>query len=62
MKGLEVSNLEMSNQKGCKSIDTIDVMRISQDLIVKNRTVYKHLTTDTPVQQILDEIISQLIQ
>ena len=62
MKDLEVSNLEMSNQKACKSIDTIDVMRISQELIVKNRTVYKHLAADIPVQQILDEIIPQLIK
>lgn len=61
MKDLEVSNLEMSNQKACKSIDTIDVMRISQELIVKNRTVYKHLAADIPVQQILDELIPQLI-
>lgn len=62
MKDLEVSNLEMSNQKACKSIDTIDVMRISQELILKNRTVYKHLAADIPVQQILDEIIPQLIK
>ena len=61
MKDLEVSNLEMSNQKACKSVDTVDVMRISQELILKNRTVYKHLTADISVQQILDEIIPQLI-
>ena len=48
MKDLEVSNLEMSNQKACKSIDTIDVMRISQELIVKNRTVYKTLLLISP--------------
>ena len=61
MKDLEVSNLEMSNQKACKSVDTVDVMRISQELILKNRTVYKHLAADISVQQILDEIIPQLI-
>ena len=61
MKDLEVSNLETSNQKACKPIDTIDVMRISQELILKNRTAYKHLAADISVQQILDEIIPQLI-
>ena len=52
----------MSNQKSYKSVDTVDVMRISQELILKNRTAYKHLAADIPVQQILDEIIHQLIK
>lgn len=52
----------MSNQKTYKSVDTVDVMRISQELILKNRTAYKHLAADIPVQQILDEIIHQLIK
>ena len=51
----------MENHETYESVDTIDVMRISQELIVKNRTVYKHLAADIPVQQILDEIIPQLI-
>ena len=53
MKG----GLEMSNQKTYESVDTTDVMRISQELILKNRTAYKHLALGIPVQQILDEII-----
>ena len=56
MKGLEVSN-----QKSYKSTDIIDVMRISQELIIKNKIVYRHLAADISVQQILDEIIPQLI-
>lgn len=52
----------MSNQKTYESVDTIDVMRISQELILKNRTAYKHLAADIPVQQILDEIIPGLIK
>ena len=56
MKGLEVSN-----QKSYKSTDIIDVMRISQELIIKNKIVYRHLAADIPVQQILDELIPQLI-
>lgn len=55
-----MKDLEMSNQK-YKSVDTIDVMRISQELILKNRIAYKHLALGIPVQQILDEIIPQLI-
>ena len=51
----------MSIQKTNESVDTIDIMRISQELILKNRTAYKHLAADIPVQQILDEIIPQLI-
>ena len=51
----------MSNQKTYESVDTTDVMRISQELILKNRTAYKHLALGIPVQQILDEIIPQLI-
>lgn len=56
-----MKDLEMSNQKPYKSVDTVDVMRISQELIIKNRTAYKHLATDISPQQILDEIIPQLI-
>ena len=52
----------MSNQKAYESVDTIDVMRISQELIFKNRMTYKHLAADISVQQILDEIIPQLIK
>lgn len=48
----------MSNQKAYEPVDTIDVMRISQELIIKNRTAYKHLAAD----MILDEIIPQLIK
>lgn len=51
----------MSIKKTNESVDSIDIMRISQELILKNRTVYKHLAADIPVQQILDEIIPQLI-
>lgn len=51
----------MSNQRTYESVDTIDVMRISQELILKNRIAYKHLALGIPVQQILDEIIPQLI-
>lgn len=57
-----MKDLEASNQKSYKSVDTVDIMRISQELILKNRTVYKHLAADIPVQQILDEIIPQLIK
>lgn len=56
-----MKNLEMSNQKSYKSVDTVDVMRISQELIIKNKIAYKHLATDISPQQILDEIIPQLI-
>ena len=56
-----MKGLEMSNQKSYKSVDTVDIMRISQELILKNKTVYKHLAADISVQQILDEIIPQLI-
>ena len=56
-----MKDLEMSNQKPYKSVDNVDVMRISQELIIKNRTAYKHLATDISPQQILDEIIPQLI-
>ena len=51
----------MSNQKTYESVDTIDIMRISQEFIIKNKIVYRHLAADIPVQQILDEIIPQLI-
>ena len=57
-----MKDLEISNQKSYKSIDIIDVMRISQELIIKNKIVYRHLAADIPVQQILDEIIPQLIK
>lgn len=56
-----MKDLEMSNQKACESVDTIDIMRISQEFIIKNKIVYRHLAADIPVQQILDEIIPQLI-
>lgn len=52
----------MSIQKTYESVNTVDAMRISQELIIKNRTVYKHLAADIPVQQILDEIIPGLIK
>ena len=52
----------MSIKKTNESVDSIDIMRISQELILKNRTVYKHLAADIPVQQILDEIIPGLIK
>lgn len=55
-----MKDLEASNQKSYK-VDTVDIMRISQELILKNRTVYKHLAADISVQQILDELIPQLI-
>ena len=51
----------MSIQKTYESVNTVDAMRISQELIIKNRTAYKHLAADIPVQQILGEIIPQLI-
>lgn len=57
-----MKDLEISNQKSYKSTDIIDVMRISQELIIKNKIVYRHLAADIPVQQILDEIIPQLIK
>ena len=56
-----MKNLEMSNQKSYKSVDTIDVMRVSQELIIKNKIAYRYLATDISPQQILDEIIPQLI-
>ena len=52
----------MSIQKTYEPVDTVDVMRISQELIIKNRIAYKHLALGIPVQQILDEIIPQLIK
>lgn len=52
----------MSIKKTNESVDSIDIMRISQELILKNLTVYKHLAADIPVQQILDEIIPGLIK
>lgn len=52
----------MSIQKTYESVDTVDVMRISQELIIKNRIAYKHLALGIPIQQILDEIIPQLIK
>ena len=36
----------MSIKKTNESVDSIDIMRISQELILKNRTVYKHLAAD----------------
>ena len=52
----------MSNQKAYEPVDTIDVMRISQELIIKNKIAYRRLATDISPQQILDEIIPQLIK
>ena len=52
----------MESHKTYQAIDPVELARISQELITKNKTAYKHLATGLPVQQILDEIIPQLIR
>ena len=52
----------MESHKTYQAINPVELAKISQELIVKNKTAYKHLATGLPVQQILDEIIPQLIK
>ena len=51
----------MESHKTYQAINPVELAKISQELIVKNKTAYKHLATVLPVQQILDEIIPKLI-
>ena len=52
----------MESHKTYQAINPVELAKISQELIVKNKTAYKHLATGLPVQQILDEIIPKLIK
>ncbi len=52
----------MESHKTYQAINPVELAKISQELIVKNKTAYKHLSTVLPVQQILDEIIPKLIK
>lgn len=52
----------MESNKTYQAINPVELAKISQELIVKNKTAYKHLATGLPVHQILDEIIPQLIK
>ena len=52
----------MESHKTYQAINPVELAKISQELIVKNKTAYEHLATGLPVQQILDEIIPKLIK
>ncbi|MBU5479870.1 hypothetical protein [Blautia sp. MSJ-19] len=52
----------MGKHKAYQTINPVDLARISQELIAKNKTAYKHLAAGIPIQQILDEIIPQLLR